>query len=154
MVNDTITGKAKGYAFVEFKHEDDMKKAYRMSTGVKIDGRRIVVDCERGRTVTEWKPRKLGGGLGSTRAIGARPYQERTSGRDDYRSSGVRRPSDRDDHRGGRDDYRRESRDRRDGGGRQDDRRESRYDSRDSRPQYGGDRDRRSYGSSRYDDRR
>jgi U1 small nuclear ribonucleoprotein len=145
-----VTGKPKGYAFVEFKHEDDMKKAYRNASHMKIDGKRIVVDCERGRTVTEWKPRKLGGGLGSTRAIGARPsyYDKPSSHREEYRPSGMRRASDRDDH------HRRDSRDRDQGSYRS-----SRQDERprDDRRSYGGDRDsdrKRSYGSSRYDDRR
>lgn len=35
--------------------------------GRKIDGRRVVVDVERGRTVKGWRPRKFGGGLGGTR---------------------------------------------------------------------------------------
>lgn len=44
-----------------------MKEAYKKSDGRKIDGRRVVVDVERGRTVRKWKPRRLGGGLGTTR---------------------------------------------------------------------------------------
>ena len=34
--------------------------AYKYADGKKIDGRRIVVDVERGRTVKSWKPRRLG----------------------------------------------------------------------------------------------
>ena len=34
---------------------------------MKIDGRRILVDCERGRVVRNWRPRKFGGGKGNTR---------------------------------------------------------------------------------------
>ena len=33
----------------------------------KIDGRRVVVDYERGRTKQEWVPRRLGGGKGEKR---------------------------------------------------------------------------------------
>ena len=33
----------------------------------KIDGRRVVVDYERGRTKQEWVPRRLGGGKGDKR---------------------------------------------------------------------------------------
>ena len=36
--------------------------AYKYADGKKIDGRRIVVDVERGRTVKSWKPRRLGEG--------------------------------------------------------------------------------------------
>jgi len=42
--------------------------AYKSADGKKIDGRRVLVDVERGRTVKGWRPRRLGGGLGSTRA--------------------------------------------------------------------------------------
>ena len=34
--------------------------AYKHADGKKIDGRRIVVDVERGRTVKSWRPRRLG----------------------------------------------------------------------------------------------
>ena len=61
-------GNPRGYAFVEFEQQRDMKDAYKHADGKKIDGRRIVVDYERGRTVKGWLPRRLGGGKGSTRA--------------------------------------------------------------------------------------
>jgi len=48
MVHD-LEGRPRGYAFVEFEREDDMTKAYKQADGKKIDGRRIVVDVERGR---------------------------------------------------------------------------------------------------------
>lgn len=57
-------GVSRGYAFVEFEHKKDMKEAYKMSDGRKVEGRRIKVDVERGRTVDGWRPRRLGGGLG------------------------------------------------------------------------------------------
>ncbi len=34
--------------------------AYKYGDGKKIDGKRVVVDVERGRTVKSWKPRRLG----------------------------------------------------------------------------------------------
>ena len=34
--------------------------AYKYADGRKIDGQRVVVDVERGRTVKGWKPRSLG----------------------------------------------------------------------------------------------
>ena len=36
-----------------------------------MDNRRVLVDVERGRTVPNWRPRRLGGGLGSSRMGGA-----------------------------------------------------------------------------------
>lgn len=61
------TGKSKGYGFVEYENEEDMKRAYRAADGMKIEGREVVVDVERGHTVPAWLPRRLGGGLGGTR---------------------------------------------------------------------------------------
>ncbi|GFH61840.1 U1 small nuclear ribonucleoprotein 70kDa [Chaetoceros tenuissimus] len=63
-------GKSKGYAFVEFEEEEAMKRAYRAADGMRIEGRHIVVDVERGHTVPSWLPRRLGGGLGGTRLGG------------------------------------------------------------------------------------
>lgn len=62
--------KSRGYAFVEYENEEDMKRAYRAADGMKIEGREIVVDVERGHTVPTWLPRRLGGGLGGTRLGG------------------------------------------------------------------------------------
>lgn len=43
------SGKPQGYAFIEFERESDMTNAYKRADGKKIDGRRILVDVERGR---------------------------------------------------------------------------------------------------------
>jgi U1 small nuclear ribonucleoprotein len=67
LVYDTLTMKPRGYGFVEFEHERDMKTAYKHADGRKIDSKRVLVDVERGRTVKDWKPRRLGQGLGSSR---------------------------------------------------------------------------------------
>ncbi|KAF8920135.1 hypothetical protein CPB85DRAFT_1509404 [Mucidula mucida] len=56
--------RSRGYAFVVYERERDMKAAYKESDGLHIMGKRILVDVERGRTVRGWKPRRLGGGLG------------------------------------------------------------------------------------------
>ncbi|KAJ3405422.1 hypothetical protein CcCBS67573_g00523 [Chytriomyces confervae] len=73
--------KPRGYAFIEFERERDLTIAYREADGMKIDGRRVVVDVERGRTVKGWKPRRLGGGLGGTRK-GGNDVNVKVSGRD------------------------------------------------------------------------
>jgi len=73
-------GKPRGYAFVEFESERDMRHAFKLADGRKIDNRRVVVDVERGRTVRNWKPRRLGGGIGSTRA-GGNDVNQKYSGR-------------------------------------------------------------------------
>jgi U1 small nuclear ribonucleoprotein len=66
IVNDR-EGRSRGYAFVEYEHERDLKDAYKFADGIKIDGRHILVDVERGRTVPGWYPRRLGGGRGPGR---------------------------------------------------------------------------------------
>ena len=35
--------------------------------GRRVDGKRVTVDYERGRTRDDWRPRRLGGGKGDTR---------------------------------------------------------------------------------------
>ena len=72
--------KSRGYAFVEFEKEDDMRRAYRAADGMRIEGRQIVVDVERGHTVPNWLPRRLGGGLGGTR-IGEKHLNVHVPGR-------------------------------------------------------------------------
>jgi U1 small nuclear ribonucleoprotein len=80
IVRDLESGKSKGYAFILYEREKDMKgafgwprncsylcafaAAYKDAEGIKILGKRIMVDVERGRTVKDWKPMRLGGGLG------------------------------------------------------------------------------------------
>jgi hypothetical protein len=56
--------------------------AYKHADGKKIDGRRVLVDVERARTVKGWLPRRLGGGLGGTRRGGAE-VNIKHSGRED-----------------------------------------------------------------------
>ncbi|KAJ1846099.1 hypothetical protein LPJ70_002205 [Coemansia sp. RSA 2708] len=95
MVKDT-EGNFRGYAFIEYAHESDMREAYRCADGIRILGRRVVVDVERGRTVKGWAPRRFGGGLGGTR-IGSKEQNQRDPGRYDPAappSSGGRRYGD------------------------------------------------------------
>ncbi|KAJ6119951.1 hypothetical protein N7523_004231 [Penicillium sp. IBT 18751x] len=80
IVKDTVSEKAKkpnrGYAFVVYEREKDMKAAYKETDGIRIKDRRVLVDVERGRTTKGWKPRRLGGGLGGrgyTKAMPSRP---------------------------------------------------------------------------------
>ncbi|TKV92974.1 hypothetical protein SEVIR_9G196500v4 [Setaria viridis] len=70
LVTDKETKKPRGYAFVEYAHTRDMKNAYKQADGRKLDNKRLLADVERGRTVPNWRPRRLGGGVGSSR-IGA-----------------------------------------------------------------------------------
>uniref|UniRef100_A0AAF5DI75 U1 small nuclear ribonucleoprotein 70 kDa n=1 Tax=Strongyloides stercoralis TaxID=6248 RepID=A0AAF5DI75_STRER len=59
--------KPRGYAFIEYSRKSEMSQAYKEADGIKIDGVRVLVDYERGRTRKDWLPRRLGGGKGKTR---------------------------------------------------------------------------------------
>ncbi|KAF2398797.1 RNA-binding domain-containing protein [Trichodelitschia bisporula] len=68
--------KSRGYAFIVFEREKDMRAAYKETDGIRIKDRRVVVDIERGRTIEEWRPRRFGGGMGGrgyTKAPPPRP---------------------------------------------------------------------------------
>lgn len=96
VVMNQKNNKPRGYAFIEYESEKDMHSAYKHADGKKIDGKRVLVDVERGRTVKGWLPRRLGGGLGGTRKGGA-DVNIKHSGRDDARRGGDRdRSRDRD----------------------------------------------------------
>ncbi|KAJ5881059.1 U1 small nuclear ribonucleoprotein [Penicillium subrubescens] len=81
IVKDTVSPKAgkkahRGYAFIVYEREKDMKAAYKETDGIRIKDRRVLVDVERGRTTKGWKPRRFGGGLGGrgyTKAMPSRP---------------------------------------------------------------------------------
>ncbi|KAI1763086.1 RNA-binding domain-containing protein [Hypoxylon sp. FL1150] len=70
----------RGYAFVVFEREKDMRAALDGCEGIRIKDRRIKVDVERGRTVKGWKPRRFGGGLGGRGYSKAVPPQPRGPG--------------------------------------------------------------------------
>jgi len=70
MIQDVITNENKGYCFVEFKHFSDAYRAYKKSTDLFLDNQKVVVDFERERLQKNWKPRRLGGGLGGRKNSG------------------------------------------------------------------------------------
>uniref|UniRef100_A0A158P6B4 U1 small nuclear ribonucleoprotein 70 kDa n=1 Tax=Angiostrongylus cantonensis TaxID=6313 RepID=A0A158P6B4_ANGCA len=157
MIHD-LNGKPRGYAFIEYSDKAEMSNAYKRADGTKVDGRRLIVDYERGRTQKSWLPRRLGGGKGDTRraresraaieereAAGLPPLDvPRDRDRDSPRA--PPRDSHRDYDRNGSSKHRSRSRDR--ANNRISDRGNDRYD-RDR----GYGRDRRDNGYGR-DDRR
>ncbi|KAL5412049.1 hypothetical protein PMIN06_003542 [Paraphaeosphaeria minitans] len=60
----SIKKRKRGYAFIVYEREKDMKAAYKETDGMRIKDRKVTVDVERGRTVSGWRPRRFGGGLG------------------------------------------------------------------------------------------
>ncbi|PWA95804.1 Nucleotide-binding, alpha-beta plait [Artemisia annua] len=69
------------FMLVAYSHHPASKvqAAYKQADGRKLDNRRVLVDVERGRTVPNWRPRRLGGGLGTTR-VGGEEVNQRNSG--------------------------------------------------------------------------
>ncbi|XP_075689988.1 U11/U12 small nuclear ribonucleoprotein 35 kDa protein isoform X2 [Rhinoderma darwinii] len=78
LVRDFITGFSKGYAFIEYKQEHAIKKAYRDANKLVIDQHEVFVDYELERNLKRWIPRRLGGGFGGKKESG----QLRFGGRD------------------------------------------------------------------------
>ena len=70
VVRDVISGKSRGYAFVEFKHERDARAALRECRDLVIDDQKVVVDSECERTLDGWIPRRFGGGFGGRKESG------------------------------------------------------------------------------------
>lgn len=89
VVRDPGSGKSRGYAFILFQDPQTARVCTRdigVHRGIEIDGRRCIVDIERGRTVKFFKPRRLGGGLGG------RGYTSQ-AGRVPDRASSYRTPA-------------------------------------------------------------
>ncbi|KAL6058326.1 small nuclear ribonucleoprotein 35kDa (U11 U12) [Balamuthia mandrillaris] len=78
LVRDIVTGKSKGYAFVEYEHQRDFEEALQRSGVVWLDGVKAFTDSERERLMEGWVPRRLGGGFGGKKESG----QLRFGGRD------------------------------------------------------------------------
>ncbi|XP_019165746.1 PREDICTED: U11/U12 small nuclear ribonucleoprotein 35 kDa protein, partial [Ipomoea nil] len=78
LVRHIVTGASRGYAFVEFETEREMRRAYKDAHHKIIDDSEIIVDYNRQRLMPGWIPRRLGGGLGGKKESG----QLRFGGRD------------------------------------------------------------------------
>ncbi|TKR67077.1 hypothetical protein L596_023283 [Steinernema carpocapsae] len=77
------------------------RAAYKKADGIKIDGRRVVVDYERGRTQKNWLPRRLGGGKGDSRKT--REPRAAIEAREGANGNGYSGGGHRDHHGGDRD---------------------------------------------------
>jgi len=163
LATDKNNGKPRGYAFIEYESERDMHAAYKHADGKKIDGRRVLVDVERGRTVKGWLPRRLGGGLGNTRRPklpggeyldeSRGPSRERSEQRgrggaerdrgERRRSRSRDRPKENDRRRRSRSRSPEKERERDRGGDRDRDRKEERGSKDDRKERNGRDRDKK-----------
>ncbi|XP_060180575.1 U11/U12 small nuclear ribonucleoprotein 35 kDa protein [Lycium barbarum] len=70
IVRHIVTGASRGYAFVEFETDRDMRRAYQDAHHKIIDDSEIIVDYNRQRLMSGWIPRRLGGGLGGKKESG------------------------------------------------------------------------------------
>ncbi|MBI5152288.1 RNA-binding protein [Candidatus Peregrinibacteria bacterium] len=69
IIMDRMSGRSKGFGFVEFENDDDAAKAIEMFNGKELDGRSLVVN--EARPMTERPPRRdFGGGGGSRGGFG------------------------------------------------------------------------------------
>jgi U1 small nuclear ribonucleoprotein len=61
-----LNGKSRGYGFIVFEKQSDAANCVDelCRNGMKVGNRTILVDIERGRIIRNWKPTRLGGGLG------------------------------------------------------------------------------------------
>eukprot|EP00026_Physarum_polycephalum_P017981 Phypoly_transcript_19396.p1 GENE.Phypoly_transcript_19396~~Phypoly_transcript_19396.p1 ORF type:complete len:191 (+),score=15.89 Phypoly_transcript_19396:62-634(+) len=78
LVRDIVTGMSRGYAFIEYYNEHDMRDAFRLAHRMVIDGATVMVEFERERCMPGWVPRRYGGGIGGKKESG----QIRFGGRD------------------------------------------------------------------------
>jgi len=75
IIIDKMSGRSKGFGFVEMSNEDEAKKAIEMLNGKEVDGRTITVDEARPQ---ESRPVRSGGfnrggrGFGGDRGFGGR----------------------------------------------------------------------------------
>lgn len=118
VAHDVKSGKPRGYAFIEYEQESDMHAAYKRADGKKIDGKRVLVDIERGRTIKGWKPRRLGGGKGGRKSHYDPMAVDKIA--DDGEEKRREKDRDRDRERGGGGDRDRERDKERDRGGEKD----------------------------------
>ncbi|KMS95540.1 hypothetical protein BVRB_007240 [Beta vulgaris subsp. vulgaris] len=70
IVRDIVTGASRGYAFVEYESEKEMRRAYEDAHHSFIDDSEIIVDYNRQQLMPGWIPRRLGGGLGGKKESG------------------------------------------------------------------------------------
>ena len=61
VITDKMSGRSRGFGFVEMDTDEEAKKAVEMLNGVEVDGRKVTVN--EARPMTERPPRPAGGGF-------------------------------------------------------------------------------------------
>ena len=62
IITDKMSGRSRGFGFVEYATDEEGQKAIEMFNGKEIDGRKITVN--EARPMTDRPPRREGGGFG------------------------------------------------------------------------------------------
>ncbi|KAM7491670.1 hypothetical protein LguiA_034591 [Lonicera macranthoides] len=70
LVRHIVTGASRGYAFVEYETEREMRRAYEDAHHSLVDDSEVIVDYNRQQLMPGWIPRRLGGGLGGKKESG------------------------------------------------------------------------------------
>ncbi|KAK0084860.1 hypothetical protein PV325_006232 [Microctonus aethiopoides] len=70
IIVDIVTGYSQGYGFVEMSSDSEARRAVARLNDGNLRGSKIFVDHECGRTLKNWKPRRLGGGFGGKKESG------------------------------------------------------------------------------------
>lgn len=70
-----LEGNSKGYGFVEFSSYTEFLAAFRQASNRRIKDKPIFVDAEIGRINKQFRPTRLGGGLGRSRRTKGKRYQ-------------------------------------------------------------------------------
>ena len=65
IIMDKMSGRSRGFGFVEMTNDEDAEKAIEMWNGKELDGRKLTVN--EARPMSERPPRRTGGGGGFNR---------------------------------------------------------------------------------------
>ncbi|PRQ38298.1 putative nucleotide-binding alpha-beta plait domain-containing protein [Rosa chinensis] len=90
LVRHIVTGASRGYAFVEYETEREMRRGYKEAHHSLVDDYEIIVDYNRQQLMPGWIPRRLGGGFGGKKESG----QLRFGGRERPFRAPIRIPYD------------------------------------------------------------
>ena len=83
VVMDKMSGRSRGFGFVEMANDEDATNAISMFDGKDFEGRNIVVN--EARPMEERAPRRMGGGMGGGRREGGAGGGSRWGGNRDRR---------------------------------------------------------------------
>ncbi|OXA46760.1 U11/U12 small nuclear ribonucleoprotein 35 kDa protein isoform X2 [Folsomia candida] len=70
VVRDVVTRRSRGYGFVEFEKERHCTRAYDDGKSATLGGQPLTVDRIVSRSMSGWRPRRLGGGFGGSKNSG------------------------------------------------------------------------------------